>query len=460
VMYAGRIVESAATTSLFSESRHPYTEALLGSIPTLDQSKSQRLGSIPGLPPDLAHPPSGCRYAARCGFATSRCREQDPVLSGEDSAHRYACFHPRPVLYPVERLIRAVTEADGTDPLTIDPGGRALLELVDVEKEFPVSGGLLQRRVGSIKAVSGVSFEIAPGETFGLVGESGCGKTTLGRLIVGLEKSDAGAIRFDGTELKSLSGGELRRKRRDLQLMFQDPYASLDPRMKIRSILQEPLIVQRIGDRRERDEIVADLLDKVGLPRSSVDRYPHEFSGGQRQRIGFARALILRPRLIVADEPVSALDVSIQSQVINLMRDLQDTFGLTYVVISHDLSVVKYLADRIGIMYLGKMVESGPSEAIYARPAHPYTSMLLGAIPIPDPLQERAKTARAIKGELPSPLNPPSGCRFRTRCPRAQEVCATVEPPTRLFGRKHEAACHFPLEPVMTAGGAKQAGPA
>jgi oligopeptide/dipeptide ABC transporter ATP-binding protein len=320
--------------------------------------------------------------------------------------------------------------------------------LIDVHKEFPVSGGILQRRTGSVKAVSGVSIEINAGETFGLVGESGCGKTTLGRLIVALEKTDSGAIRFDGTELKSLSGRELRQKRRDLQLMFQDPYASLDPRMKVGTILQEPLVVQGIGGRREREKRVAELLAKVGLPRSAVNRYPHEFSGGQRQRIGFARALILNPRLIVADEPVSALDVSIQSQVINLMKDLQDTFSLTYVVISHDLSVVKYLADRIGIMYLGKLVETGPSEAIYARPAHPYTAMLLNAIPVPDPAEERAKTMTAIKGELPSPLNPPSGCRFRTRCPRAQNICATDEPPPQPFGRQHLAACHFPLEPT------------
>jgi peptide/nickel transport system ATP-binding protein len=449
VMYAGRIVESAATSALFAESRHPYTEALLGSIPTLDQDKSQRLGSIPGLPPDLANPPSGCRFAARCAYATSQCREQDPVLGGEDPAHQFACFHPRPVQHPIERL--DATSRPATAPTSpVDPGARPLLELVDVVKEFPVNGGILQRRTGSIKAVSGVSFQIDAGETFGLVGESGCGKTTLGRLIVSLEKADSGEIRFDGTELKSLSGRELRRKRRDLQLMFQDPYASLDPRMKVEAILQEPLIVQGIGDRHERAKLVRELIDKVGLPRSAVDRYPHEFSGGQRQRIGFARALILNPRLIVADEPVSALDVSIQSQVINLMRDLQSTFGLTYVVISHDLSVVKYLADRIGIMYLGKLVESGPSEAIYARPAHPYTSMLLTAIPVPDPTQERAKTRASIKGELPSPLNPPSGCRFRTRCPKAQEICATDEPMPRSFGQDHIAACHFPLEPALT----------
>jgi peptide/nickel transport system ATP-binding protein len=449
VMYAGRIVESAATADLFSESRHPYTEALLGSIPKLDQDKSQRLGSIPGLPPDLSRPPSGCRFAARCEYATSRCRDEDPTLEAGDSNHLYACFHPRPVQHPIDRLQAVLTITNPEKRTIADHGVRPLLELTDVQKEFPVGGGVLQRRLGSVKAVSGVSLSVNSGETFGLVGESGCGKTTLGRLMVALETADSGEIWFNETELRSLPSRDLRRQRRDLQLMFQDPYASLDPRMKVGAILQEPLIVQRIGGRNERKSLVKELLDRVGLPMSAVDRYPHEFSGGQRQRIGFARALILNPRLIVADEPVSALDVSIQSQVINLMKDLQNDFGLTYVVISHDLSVVKYLADRIGIMYLGKLVESGPSNTIYARPAHPYTSMLLDAIPVPDPVEERAKPIGSAKGELPSSLNPPSGCRFRTRCPRAQEICAAVEPFPRSIGPDHVAACHFPLQPVL-----------
>ncbi len=325
----------------------------------------------------------------------------------------------------------------------------AFLDLRHVVKEFPVTAGsVLQRRVGSVKAVSDVSFSVRKGETFGLVGESGCGKTTLGRLIVALEHLDGGQIWFDGEEFSKLKGRALRHRRRDLQLMFQDPYASLDPRMRVGTIIREPLTVQRIGNRREQDARVRDLLQEVGLSAKSVHLYPHEFSGGQRQRIGFARVLTLNPKLIVADEPVSALDVSIRSQILNLMNALQERHDLTYVVISHDLSVVKYIANRIGVMYLGKLVEVGPSQILYEKAAHPYTSGLIEAIPIPDPKVELNKAERAIKGELPSAVNPPSGCRFRTRCPRAQALCAEVEPPMRAFGPDHLAACHFPLQPA------------
>jgi oligopeptide/dipeptide ABC transporter ATP-binding protein len=314
-------------------------------------------------------------------------------------------------------------------------------------------GGLFRRSTASVKAVSDVSFQVGRGETFGLVGESGCGKSTLGRVIVALDRPDDGAVNFDGDDLAQMKGRALRRKRRDLQLMFQDPYASLDPRMRVGAILREPLIIQGIGDRKEQEKRVADLLGEVGLPATSVERFPHEFSGGQRQRIGLARALALNPKMIVADEPVSALDVSIRSQVLNLVKRLQGMHGLSYVVISHDLSVVKYLSDRIGVMYLGRMVEVGPSDLIYASPAHHYTAGLIQAIPVPDPNVERSKTAVAVKGELPSPINPPSGCRFRTRCPAAQDRCAEEVPPMRQFGPRHWAACHFPLVPPVVPDG-------
>jgi peptide/nickel transport system ATP-binding protein len=306
---------------------------------------------------------------------------------------------------------------------------------------------VLRRKVGSVSAIADVSFAVSDGETFGLVGESGCGKTTIGRSIVGMEKADSGAIRIDGTELTSLHGRQLRRRQRDTQLIFQDAYASLDPRMRVGAILAEPLVIHGVGNRASRTKRVNELLGEVGLPRSAADRYPHEFSGGQRQRIGLARALALQPKLIVADEPVSALDVSIQAQILNLMSDLRKRHGLTYVFISHDLSVVRYLANTIGVMYLGKLVEIGPAEAVYNRPHHPYTRGLIDTIPVADPWAGRARTEDGVRGELPSAVNPPSGCRFRTRCPFAQEICAEEEPLLRSFGPDgHRAACHFPLE--------------
>jgi oligopeptide/dipeptide ABC transporter ATP-binding protein len=447
VMYAGRIVETATTDVLFKGMRHPYTQALLGSIPQLDQDRSKALFTIPGLPPDLAPPPSGCRFAARCSHATEQCREVEPPLTGEDPAHLFACWNP--IDGPVERLptIVPAVRAD-PPPLASANGARHLLELNDVVREFPVTAGLvLQRKVDSIKAVSGVRLYVDAGETVGLVGESGCGKTTLGKLIVGGEKPDSGTVELSGRRVFTLRGRALRRARRDLQMMFQDPYASLDPRMRVQAILREPLQIQNVGSRKEQDERITTVLREVGLPQNALERYPHEFSGGQRQRIGLARALMLDPKVIVADEPVSALDVSIRSQILNLMRRLQLERGTASVVISHDLAVVKYLSDRIGVMYLGKLVELGSGDDIYRRAAHPYTDALIKTIPVPDPAVKR--TGVAIRGELPSPRNPPSGCRFRTRCPRAQDLCAEREPRLRSFGPGHFAACHFPLQEAL-----------
>ncbi|HUZ37152.1 MAG TPA: ABC transporter ATP-binding protein [Streptosporangiaceae bacterium] len=466
VMYAGRLVEMADTPTLFGQMRHPYTQALLGSIPRLDQDSRQRLLNIPGLPPDLSDPPPGCRFAPRCSRATGKCRTDEPPLAG-GGGHLFACWHPvsgpaaradapgpqeaaaaPPPAAPGQLLVTGPGPAPGEQP----DGSGPLLEVAGVVKEFHVtSGAILQRTVGSVKAVSSVSFTVSAGETFGLVGESGCGKTTIGRVIVALERPDSGAVMLSGRNISALSGGELRRRRRDLQLIFQDPYSSLDPRMRVGAIVREPLAIQGAGSRREQQQRVYELLDEVGLPRNSVERYPHEFSGGQRQRIGLARALTLNPRVIVADEPVSALDVSIRAQVLNLMKRLQADHGLTYIVISHDLAVVKYMADRIGVMYLGKLVEMGSGEDIYARPAHPYTAGLTAAILVPEPDVARARKGAGITGELPSPINPPSGCRFRTRCPFAQDVCAQEEPQLRSFGPGHVAACHFPLQAYAPA---------
>ena len=539
VMYAGRVVETADVHELFNHMHHPYTQALLASIPHLDQDANKALHAIPGLPPDLSHPPQGCRFAARCSRATDKCRAEEPSLSGKTYEHRFSCWHP--VDGPLALAVigesgpdaasmglvssdaEAVAEAalppdkagyapefvadvpldepaaaDGEGPeavggtteetrevpaaqggqggqgveavvvasgIEVTADGRLevtertvevaaangdgltpLLEITNLVKEYPITSGVLQRKVGSVKAVSGVSFSVPAGTTFGLVGESGCGKTTIGKMIVALEKPNSGAITMGGLNVSRLRGAELRHKRRDLQLMFQDPHSSLDPRMRVGAIIGEPLAVQHLGSKRAQRDRVFELLGEVGLPRNAVERYPHEFSGGQRQRIGLARALTLNPRLIVADEPVSALDVSIRAQVLNLMKRLQATHGLTYVVISHDLAVVKYMAERIGVMYLGKLVELGSGQDVYERAAHPYTAGLIATIPMPKPSLERAKKGVGIRGELPSPVNPPSGCRFRTRCPFAQDLCAAEEPVLRSFGPGHVAACHFPLQ--------------
>jgi oligopeptide/dipeptide ABC transporter ATP-binding protein len=460
VMYAGRIVETADTAALFRRMRHPYTRALLASIPRLNQDSRQRLLAISGLPPDLSSLPPGCRFAARCSLATDKCRAEEPALTEVAPGHAFACWHPvdgpltasspgSPGAEPLTATPRPAAHAAPTDA---GPAAVPLLEVRDLVKEYPITHGLLQRRAGAVHAVSGVSFSVPAGETFGLVGESGCGKTTLGKLIVALERPTAGEVRLRGSTFSDLGGSELRQHRRDLQLMFQDPYSSLDPRMRVGSIIREPLEIQRVGTGRDQVRRVRELLAEVGLPGNAADRYPHEFSGGQRQRIGLARALTLNPRVIVADEPVSALDVSIRAQVLNLMKRLQADHGLTYVVISHDLAVIRYLADRIGVMYLGKLVEVGEADDIYQRPAHPYTAGLLAAIPEPEPAAPGSTRVTAVTGELPSAINPPSGCRFRTRCPFARDVCSHEEPQPRSFGPGHVATCHFPLQPASTAG--------
>jgi len=342
-----------------------------------------------------------------------------------------------------------MTAIDTSPSLDATGGGTPLVQVENVVKEYPVSGARLLGRGPVVHAVSDVSLSLSAGRTVGLVGESGCGKSTLGRLVVGLEQPTSGVVRFDGTDVRAGSREQRRRARRELQLMFQDPYASLDPRMKIGSIVGEPLVVQKQGNSAERRSRVESLLGEVGLPASAMRRYPYEFSGGQRQRIGLARVLALNPQVIVADEPVSALDVSVRSQILNLMLDLQAAHRLTYLIISHDLTTLRYMADEVGVMYLGKMVEWGPSDVLFRETVHPYTRALIDTIPTPDPVFERTKQTAPVTGELPSAIDPPSGCRFRTRCPRAEQVCSEVEPPLRAFGAGHLAACHFPLrEPV------------
>ncbi len=317
----------------------------------------------------------------------------------------------------------------------------ALIDVRNLKKTFPIHGGVLGRKVGEVVAVDDVSFSVEPGETLGLVGESGCGKSTTGRTIMRLYEPTAGEVEFAGKKLFQLKAEELRQVRRDLQMVFQDPFASLNPRQKISTILEEPLIVHGLGDAQERKEKVRELLHVVGMNESHAGRYPHQFSGGQRQRIGIARALSTRPKLIIADEPVSALDVSIQSQVLNLMMDLQEQFELTYIFIAHDLSVVKHISDRVGVMYLGRLVELAPRDELYKKPLHPYTEALLSAVPVPDP--DAKKERIILSGDVPSPDNPPKGCAFHPRCPHVMNVCKETRPIFDDAGGGHFVACHL-----------------
>jgi oligopeptide transport system ATP-binding protein len=320
-------------------------------------------------------------------------------------------------------------------------GKSVLMHVRDLKMYFPIRRGLLQRHVGDVKAVDGINFDIYPGETLGLVGESGCGKSTTGRAILQLYHPTAGEVDFGGKDLTRLKGEDLRKQRRQMQMIFQDPYASLNPRMTVGGIVAEPLEVHNIGTKSERLQRVRDLLQVVGLNPYFINRYPHEFSGGQRQRIGVARALAVNPSFIVCDEPISALDVSIQAQVINLLEDLQEQFKLTYLFIAHDLSVVRHISDRIAVMYLGKIMEIADRDELYRNPMHPYTQALLSAVPIPDPAIEEKRKRIILEGDVPSPANPPKGCNFCTRCPKAMDVCRDQEPLFKDYGNGHFAAC-------------------
>jgi oligopeptide transport system ATP-binding protein len=317
----------------------------------------------------------------------------------------------------------------------------SLLQVKGLKKYFPIKGGLFGKEIGTVKAVDGLSFEVKKGETLGIVGESGCGKSTTGRLLLRLIEPTDGQVIFEEKEITSLSNSEMRKLRREMQMVFQDPFASLNPRHTIEKILEEPLIVHGIGNKEERKKKVKEILEVVGLSSYHVSRYPHQFSGGQRQRIGIARALMTKPKLIIADEPVSALDVSIQSQVLNLLEDLQKEFQLTYIFISHDLGVVRHISDRVGVMYLGQMVELGESERIYENPLHPYTEALLSAVPVPDPEFKRGPIM--LQGDLPSPSNPPVGCPFHTRCGKCMDICKTNRPELTEVEPNHFVACHL-----------------
>ena len=406
VMYAGRIVETAPTKTLFTEPKHRYTSSLMAALPERALAAGTKLFSIPGAPPSLTNLPVGCRFAARCLWATDECRAGYPDLSG-DETHTFSCFHPVQEGDESPAVLQGKLDSNKTNGAAENVpqiSHETLLDVKEASREYESAGsGFFKREKGVVSAVDRVSITVKKGETYGLVGESGCGKSTVGRLIAGLEPPSGGAIELDGRDLATLKGRDAVRIHRDVQMMFQDSYAAMDPRMRIDQILAEPMSIQKTGNARQIAERIMEILEQVGLTEEILDRYPHEFSGGQLQRIGFARSLTLAPDLIVADEPVSALDVSVQAQVLNLMKDLQQELGLSYLFISHDLAVVQYMADRIGVMYLGRIVEEGPASEVVKNPKHPYTKALIDSIPVPDPEFKHDENAIKLTGSRRAP---------------------------------------------------------
>jgi peptide/nickel transport system ATP-binding protein len=437
VMYAARLVESGPAERVFARPLHPYARGLLSAVPRLDRPRTAKLQTIDGAPPNLLAPPEGCRFRPRCRFAKDICAAVPPFEQAEPG-HRVACHRWREVEShdpACERGAEALKAAAGA-------GQAPILEIRGISKHFPVGGGLFAKRQ-LVQAVRDVSLTVLPGETLGVVGESGCGKSTLGRLILRLEDPTAGETRFEGADLATLRTDQMTAVRKKMQVIFQDPYSSLNPRMTVGQIIAEPMRVHAIVPKADIPNRVAELLQLVGLFPYMALRYPHELSGGQRQRVGIARALSMNPRVIVCDEAVSALDVSIQGQVINLLEDLQQRLGLTYVFIAHDLAIVRHISTRVAVMYLGRIVELAPADELFRNPRHPYTRALLDAAPVPDPVIERTRPRSIIRGELPSPLNPPPGCVFHPRCPLAREACKREVPALEEKSPGHVAACPY-----------------
>ena len=444
VMYAARMAEQGAAAAVFAKPLHPYTAGLLRSVPRLDQPRGLRLETIDGAPPDLLAPPPGCRFAPRCAARQPACEQSLPEMVAVAAGRHTACLRSRELdrIGPLALGLQSAAQSSAVVK-SVDRT-RPLLSVSELKTYFDVSTGLkaFSGKRAEVRAVDDLSFEVFKGETVGLVGESGCGKTTVGRTLLRLEQSTAGTIHFGGVDVTRVGGEALKNYRRKIQVIFQDPFSSLNPRMTIGDSIAEPLLVYKLQpDKTAARAKVSDLLKQVGLFDYMASRYPHELSGGQRQRVGIARALAMEPEFIVCDEPVSALDVSIQAQIINLLEDLQKKLGLTYLFIAHDLAVVRHISDRVIVMYLGRVMEIADRDALYAKPLHPYTQALLEAVPVPDPAIEARREHRVLGGEVPSPLTPPAGCVFHTRCPRADEACKITRPPLREVQPGHFAAC-------------------
>jgi oligopeptide/dipeptide ABC transporter ATP-binding protein len=438
-MYGGRVMESCTVDEAYQNLRHPYTKALLNSIPRLDQEVSSVLPEIQGTPINITEEICCCPFEPRCQMADESCCHEVPPLAETDlPRHASACLKWQSVGVQ-DRSTYAQCEC--AECASISPS-QSLVEVRDLKVHFPIrKGGLLGKKV-TVKAVDGVDLLIERGKTTGLVGESGCGKTTLGQAILQLCEITSGQVLYEQQDVTAMSARQLRQVRRHMQLIFQDPYASMNPRMRISQVIAEPLVVNGMNDPQAIRQRVDELLDSVGLNPSCGDRFPHEFSGGQRQRVVIARALALNSEFIVCDEPVSSLDVSIQAQIINLLKSLQQRLNLTYLFIAHDLAMVRHISDRVAIMYLGKIVEIAPKEEVYQNPLHPYTRALLNSIPIPDPILERRRKREVLQGELPSPSAPPLGCRFHTRCPEfVAGQCDANSPSSVDVGNGHWVAC-------------------
>lgn len=440
VMYAGGIVETTDAERLFENPEHPYTRALLRAIPRLDDDRDRILIPIEGLPPNPALRPEYCPFYDRCEYHMDKCREQKkPELKELEKDHFCACH-----LTEAEKVMKKA-EIDGKPVKKAQRaviGDEICLDVKDVRKYFPIYKGMMRKHIGDVKAIEDISFKVRKGETLGIVGESGCGKTTLARCIMRVYQPDTGEIDFAGTDIAKFNDKQMYPYRKKMAMIFQDPFSSLDPRQTAESIVGESLLIHKlVKTREEYEQRVDELLRMVDLDPSMKNRVPHEFSGGQRQRIGIARALSSNPDLIICDEPISALDVSIQAQIINLLEELQAKLGLTYLFIAHDLAVVKHISDRILVMYLGRFVEIAECEELYNNTLHPYTKVLLGAVPVADPKVEKTRERVEIRGEVPSLTNRPAGCPFSDRCRYATERCKKEVPTLKDIGNGHEVAC-------------------